>query len=427
MLLFPYHFGWTLLVILSLPLFPLIKSRRLSERLGLSLTGEPLKSGSIWIHALSVGEVISAVPLVKAVKKRYPLRDIVFTVTTTHGMEIARSELRGDVKALLPMPMDFWWSIRRVINHFRPSLFIVVETDIWPGMLNRLRKRGIKSVLINGRISPRTFRSYRRFPFLTRIMLNGLELCLMQSELDRNRLLAIGIGPDKVKTVGNIKFDRDWVPMRMEEYKDWLELLDLAQESEIWVAGSTHQGEEDIILNAFGRLREFFPNLRLIIAPRRVERAEDIRTLVLEKGFKPLLRTELEGGGRPYDVLILNTLGELDRIYGIAKISFVGGSLVSVGGHNLLEPASFGRPVLFGPHTHNFVLMSELLMEAGGGKRVRDGEELFRTMMTLLSDSEKCSLMGRRAKEFVQASRGALDRVMEHIGLYIDAGRDASG
>jgi 3-deoxy-D-manno-octulosonic-acid transferase len=390
--LFPYHFGWTLLVILSLPLFPLIKSRRLSERLGLSLTGEPLKSGSIWIHALSVGEVISAVPLVKAVKKRYPLRDIVFTVTTTHGMEIARSELRGDVKALLPMPMDFWWSIRRVINHFRPSLFIVVETDIWPGMLNRLRKMGIKSVLINGRISPRTFRSYRRFPFLIRIMLNGLELCLMQSELDRNRLLAIGIGPDKVKTVGNIKFDRDWVPMRIEEYKDWLEMLDLAQEREIWVAGSTHQGEEDIVLNAFGRLREFFPNLRLIIAP-----------------------------------LILNTLGELDRIYGIAKISFVGGSLVSVGGHNLLEPASFGRPVLFGPHTHNFVLMSELLMEAGAGKRVRDGEELFRTMMTLLSDSEKCSLMGRRAKEFVQSSRGALDRVMEHIGLYIDAGRDASG
>jgi len=249
----------------------------------------------------------------------------------------------------------------------------------------------------------------------------------MQSDLDRERLLQIGIASSKAKTVGNIKFDRDWLPMGEEEYNSWLNTLNRQPGDSLWVAGSTHEGEEKIILDVFARLRSFFPLLRLIIAPRKTERTEDIYRLSSNMGLKTVLKTGLRADGDPYDVLILNTLGELGRIYGIGKISFVGGSLVPVGGHNLLEPASFERPVLFGPHTHNFVLMSQLLIEAGGGKRVEDSEDLFETMKELLSDPDRSNRMGRKAREFVEMNRGALGRVMEHIEGYIEAKGNFAG
>ena len=412
---FLYHLIWTCLIILSLPLMFFTKRHRMLHRLGIGLPTVPPKEGSIWIHALSVGEVLSAIPLVKAVGMECPDKDIVFTVTTVQGKEIAHKELQGEVRVLLTMPVDFWWSVARVVNFNRPALFVLVETDIWPGLMGHLKKRGVKSVVVNGRISPRTFRSYRRFRFLARRMLNSVDSWMMQSDLDRDRLLQIGIEGEKAKTVGNIKFDRDWEPMGEDEYRNLLSALHLESDHDIWVAGSTHRGEEDILLDVFGRLQSFFPTLRLIIAPRRVERAEEINRLVMDKGFESVLKAQLPVNGAPYEVLVLDTLGELERIYGLAKISFVGGSLTPKGGHNLLEPASFGKPVLFGPHTHNFVLMSQLLIEAGGGKRVQDGEDLFEAMKALLSNPETSNQMGRNAREFVGTSRGALGRVMENI------------
>ena len=287
-LMYIYHLIWTFLVILSLPLFFFTKRRRILERMGMRLPADPPKTESIWIHALSVGEVLSALPLVKAVGLQHPEKDIVFTVTTDQGKEIAHKELQGKVRALLTMPLDFWWSIHRVVNFIRPSLLVLVETDIWPGLIGYLKKRGTKTILINGRISPRTFRSYRRFRPFARRVLNSIDTCMMQSDLDRDRLLQIGVEEEKVKTVGNIKFDRDWDPMGEEEYGYLLNTLNLESENDIWVAGSTHPGEEDIILDVFGRLRRFFPTLRLIIAPRRVERAEDINRLVMDKGSRKL-------------------------------------------------------------------------------------------------------------------------------------------
>ena len=419
MFLFLYHFAWTVIIIFSLPLIPFVKKWHFLERMGFGLPPDRLKKKSIWVHALSVGEVVSAIPLVRSLNRKYPRKDIVFTVTTPQGIKIARKELKGEVKVLLTMPLDFWWSMRRIVNYIKPSFFILIETDLWPGLILYLRKRGVKTVLVNGRISPRTFRSYRRFRFFTRIMLNSLELCLMQSNLDRKRLLQIGIGPDRVKAVGNIKFDRDWLPMVKNDYEHWLNILALKPEDNIWVVGSTHQGEEEIILDVFKRLRSSFPLLRLIIAPRRIERAWDICRLSLSKGLKTVLKTELTKYREPYDVLILNTIGELRKIYGVGKISFVGGSLVPVGGHNLLEPATFGCPVLFGPHTHNFVLMSQLLLEAGGGRRVKDEEDLFETMKGLLSDPERSNRVGGKAGRFVAMNRGALGRVMNLIEIYL--------
>jgi 3-deoxy-D-manno-octulosonic-acid transferase len=188
---------WTLVFLLVIPLLPLIKNRkRIAERLSFGLPPDSLKGGNIWIHALSVGEVISAIPLVKALSLKYPDRDIVFTVTTSKGLGVAQKGLKGNVNALLPMPIDFWWCIHRMVNHVRPCAFILVETDIWPGLIDYLKKRGIKSVLVNGRVSPRTFKSYRRFPLFTRMMFGPLESCLMQSDLDRRRLLGTGKGKD---------------------------------------------------------------------------------------------------------------------------------------------------------------------------------------------------------------------------------------
>lgn len=416
MLVFLYHFAWTLLIFFCIPLLSLTSKRRLIERLTLSLPRDFLDAGNIWIHALSVGEVVSALPLVETLRLKYPEKDIVFTVATTRGMAVARKELEGKVRVLLTMPVDFWWSVFRITNFVKPSVFILVETDIWPGLVDHLRRRGVKSVLINGRISPRTFRSYQRFPIFVRAMFRPFESCLMQSDLDRERLCKIGINPEKVRTVGNIKFDRDWTPMGQGEHKKWLDCLRLEPDRLIWVAGSIHRGEEEILLDVFKRLRRSFEKLHLILAPRRVEESYDILRQARGMGLNAVLKTEVKNNTRHHDVLILNTLGELGRIYGLGQVSFVGGSLVPVGGHNLLEPANFGCPVLFGPHTHNFVQMSESLVEAGGGWRVSSGDELCEAVKTLFVDKGMRKEMGRLAKGFVERNRGAVERVIESLG-----------
>jgi 3-deoxy-D-manno-octulosonic-acid transferase len=381
------------------------------------LPSTTLEAGNIWVHALSVGEVVSALPLINALNQKYQDRAVIVTVTTSKGMALARSRLKGKVKALFTMPVDHWWSIRRAVGYVRPSIFVLVETDIWPGLVHYLREKGVRTILVNGRISPRTFRSYRRFSFFVRKMFAPFEFCLMQSELDRERLVRIGIDRDKAFTAGNIKFDHDWAPMGAKEREDRLGLLRLGPENLIWVAGSTHRGEEEVLFGVLGKLMPYFPALRLILAPRRIEESKDIRNKARSMGFKAVLKTEITENGSVHEVLILDTLGELGRIYGLGTLSFVGGSLVPLGGHNLLEPAGFGCPVLFGPHTHNFVAMSEALIESGGGRRVQDGQELYETMKTLLKDRDELNRMGRSAKEFVEKNRGALERVMSHIAM----------
>jgi len=331
--------------------------------------------------------------------------------------------LAGKVETLLTMPIDFWWCVRRMVNHVRPCVFILIETDIWPGLLNYIRKKGINSILVNGRVSPRTLRAYLRFPFLTKRGFEPFDICFMQSELDRERLLESGIRPDeKVVVSGNIKFDRNWAPMNEDERRRNLSVLGFEPEDLIWVAGSTHQGEEEILIEVFKCLCRLFPRLRLILAPRDIERSGVILDMAKKAGFRTRLRSgflsaEDANHMSSCDILILDTVGELGRIYGLAQVSFVGGSLVSIGGHNLLEPASFGCPVVFGPHTHNFVAMAEALVEGGGGNRVNDGNELFDVMGMLLKDPDKQTRMGGLAKRFVENNRGAVERVVSYIGL----------
>jgi 3-deoxy-D-manno-octulosonic-acid transferase len=419
MALFLYHCAWTLIVLLGLPVFGIIGNRRFFERVFLKYPARILRDKGIWVHALSVGEVTSAIPLVRALKVEFPQKDIVFTVTTRQGMKIARKEIADGTGLVLQMPLDFWWSINKLIRYIKPTLFVLVETDIWPGLVFLLKMKGIKTVLINGRISPRTLRSYKKFRFFIRRVFNAFELCLMQTDLDRKRLRSIGVAPEKIKTTGNIKFDMDRRPMSDKERRAWLNTLHLGLHDTVWIAGSTHDGEEKIILEVYERLRPICAQLHLIIAPRNIDRAEDVKLLCLDMGFRAFLKTDLNMEGASYDVLILNTIGELGRIYGIGKVSFVGGSLVPQGGHNLLEPAGFGHPVLFGPHMDDFVLMSQLLIESGGGQMVRDSGDLFAAMKKILTDPTWCDNMGGKASDFAEMNKGALNRVTSLLGPYI--------
>jgi 3-deoxy-D-manno-octulosonic-acid transferase len=391
------------------------RRERMIERLGFRIPTVGSEPGPTWIHALSVGEVLSALPLVDALRRAYPHTGLVFTVATSQGMQVAAGSLAGKVDRLLPMPLDFPRAMARLTDFIRPSFFILIETDIWPGLLCRLEKQGVPRLLVNGRISPRTFRTYRRFAPLARKLFERFSLCLMQTSLDRDRLLGVGLQGDRVLAAGNIKFDRRSEPMSAVERAEWRKRLGVTDGDRIWVAGSTHPGEEAALLKAFKRLQPSEPRLRLIIAPRRIESTEDILRQSLRLSLKTRLRTENSLASTAWKVLILDTLGELERVYGLADISFVGGSLVPAGGHNLLEPAAFGSPVLFGPHTFNFDQMARHLLTTGGGMRVCDEGSLYAGISAWLGDESQRRAAGAAALTFVENNRGNVQRVIAHI------------
>ena len=408
----PYHTLWTLAVLCCLPALPFQRAKRLRARIAPRLPASPPPPGCFWVHALSVGEVLSAVPLLRRLAEAHPERPRVLTVTTEQGWEVARREVRRDVDLMLPMPLDFWAACRRLAGFLRPAVYVPVETDLWPGLIRRLRRDGVPTVVVNGRISPRTAAGYRRLGPLSRLLLEGPALWLVQSGLDARRLVESGVPRERVRTAGNIKFDSPREPMGDGERQVLLRALGLAREDTVWVAGSTHPGEEEAVLDAFRGLARRFPGLRLVLAPRRVERAGGLVEECRARGLRAAARSGPDPGKRTAQVLVLDTLGELGRVYGVGSVAFVGGSLVPVGGHNLLEPARFGLPVLFGPHTHNFAAMSATLLEAGGGRRVENGAALERAVAGLLARPEEARETGGRALAFVRANTGALDRVL---------------
>lgn len=422
-----YHVLATVILIVSFPFYLLKNKARFKERLALNLSNlRGSESGRLWVHALSVGELLSTIPLLEALRNRYPSREIVLSVKTATGLEVAREKLKGKVHYLLPMPLDFWWSVRRMIRAINPAIFILVETDIWPGLISILKKKGVKTILVNCRVSPRTGRAYRRWRFFIKRLLQPLELALMQTHLDKDRIVRGGIYPGKVRVTGNIKFDKRWSPLTGKERNRWLGLLN-RKDGPIWIAGSTHHPEEKIIFNVFCQLLKSFPDLSLIICPRESHRFDEVYYLARDLGFKAIKKTELPAKDKECNVFILDTLGELGQVYGLADVAFVGGSLASTGGHNLLEPASFGISVLFGPYTYNFAHMSQLLINCGGGKMVADESELLHVMVELLGQKGKREQMGKRARKFVEQNHGALDRVMEILEPYLEEKAVGSG
>jgi 3-deoxy-D-manno-octulosonic-acid transferase len=282
-------------------------------------------------------------------------------------------------------------------------------------MLWYMAKEGTRLLVVNGRLSPRSFKGYIRFSMVLRGLFRPVERWLMQSDYDRFRLINTGVvPPSKAITVGNLKFDTDWKGV-VEKGEVWRHLLGISQEEPVVVAGSTHQGEEEAILKVFGALRRRFPGLKLVLGPRDIDRAKSVKEMGIGLGFVSYLRTEVSKTAETWDVMVLDTIGELREVYGVGSIAFVGGSLVPIGGHNMLEPAAHGLPVLFGPHCHNFQEISELLIEAGGGLMVRDALGLERAMEGLLKDGERRGTMGRRARDVAFSHQGATKRVLDII------------
>lgn len=400
--------------------------RGFPQRLGL-LAERPgasrLATTCIWIHAVSLGEVVAVAPLVRELHRRYPDARLVVSTVTETGREAVEQRLEG-VAEHRYAPLDFPWVVNRAIDLLRPSLYLFVETELWPNLLRSLRRRNIPSVLVNGRLSTRSF-ARQRLPVIRdfyRTMLNMISCCLMQSQRDAQRMIELGADPSRVRCTGNIKFDQPVPQVAAGGTVVSKQALGLGERDRLVVAGSTHPGEEDMIVGAYQSLCEDFPDLRLVLAPRHIERAEQVVMMVRARG----LAVSRRSGGRAESgsvsgprVVVLDTRGELALLYRDATVAFVGGTLVPVGGHNLLEPAVWGKPVLFGPHTDHCAEVAALLLHAGGGRVVDGAHGLAQSLRELLANSDDLTRMGNAAQHVVADNQGALQRSAEIIATFL--------
>jgi 3-deoxy-D-manno-octulosonic-acid transferase len=382
----------------------------------------PLAPGPdrFWVHAVSVGEVMAAVPLVAALRRRWPSTEVVVSTVTGTGAQVARTRL-ADAAATFVFPLDFVGATRRAVRRVRPRCFVALETELWPNLLRALATAGIPAVVANGRISDRSFRRYRRVRGLFRRVLDHVSLFAMQSEEDARRIIALGARPERVAVTGNLKMEAPRADPGVESL--WRRLLHLGDER-VWIAGSTHRGEEAAILDAFLELRRDGGPLCLILAPRHPERAEEVEALARDRGLTPVRRSRLTAGA-PRDLILLDTVGELAALYAIADVIFVGGSLVPAGGHNVIEPALHAKPVVFGPHMQNFREAAALLLQAGAARQVPDAARLVPALRQLLADGEARRRLGEAAWHAVSAHQGACERTLEALERLLEPGTSA--
>lgn len=374
---------------------------------------ERLRPGPVvWVHAVSVGESKAVIPLLKLLKIKRPEAKILFSTVTTTGNRSIEREAGSLIDALIYFPLDLSWVIKRVLDATNPALFVVVEKELWPNLLKALRERSVPSVVVNGTISDRSFRRFMKFGFFFREIFASIDLFCARTSDDMRKAVEAGVDPSKARAFGNLKFDLDPEAPPPERIAVLRYSLGIVPADKVIVAGSTHAGEEAQVLRAFKVLRPEIPGLKLIIAPRHPERFSEVESLIAGAGLVWSRKTAPTGG----EVILLDTVGELMTFYAVSTVAFVGGSLVEgVGGHNLLEPAFFSKPVVYGSRLTTYLSMAELLEEAGGGFRVEDEEGLSRTMRTLLLDERLRVKAGAAAKKAVDANRGAAKKTIEAI------------
>ena len=390
--------------------------RNLGQRLGRLGEGLPPEP-RCWVHAVSVGESAAAVPLVEGIRRRWPELGIVVSTITPTGARIVGERLAGTAIHRY-FPIDLPGPVRRALDAARPRFFIAIETELWPNFLRALARRRIPAMIANGRISDRSFRRYRWVRGLMRRVLADVSVFAMQTDEDARRIIALGAPPSRVVVTGNLK--SDLLPEAAgDDPAGWRARLHLGAGARLWIAGSTHRGEEAVVLDAFLRARTRCPDLALLLAPRHPERAGEVETLIRERGLLAARRSRLPADGAPGAVVILDTVGELAALYALAEIVFVGGSLVPIGGHNVLEPAMRGKPVLVGPHMSNFREGAELLQRSGGGLVVKDPPELERELARLLEDRDLARRMGDAAREAFAGRQGAVSATLDLIGRHL--------
>ena len=369
---------------------------------------------SIWIHAVSVGEVLTARPLISDLKRRYPNLRMFLSTTTLAGQQLARRV--QDVDAVFYFPFDLGIVVRRTLDLVRPKLFLMMETEIWPNLLYECRKRGVKTAVVNGRLSARSFPRYRMIRGLMRRVLDHVDRFLVQSEESARRFIDLGADPARVVVTGSLKFDSlDMSPSALQaRARDRvLRYFRVPSSRPVIVAGSTMKGEESAVLRAFRRVRTVAPNTLLVIAPRNPERFGEVEQLVRSEGWKTARRSDLAIDSEPrVDVVVLDTIGELATVYQIATVAFVGGSLVATGGHNVLEPAVFGKPIVFGPHMENFAEIADAFVSNGAGVQLAGDEQLDEAFVSLMSDPVRRARLGAAARALVEANRGAKEKSM---------------
>jgi 3-deoxy-D-manno-octulosonic-acid transferase len=389
----------------------------LRERLGLR-AHQPPRVPCAWIHAVSVGEAIAAAPLLEGIKHRWPALPLVVSTVTETGARVVRERFAG-LASHRYLPLDFPGAARRVIASIRPAFFVGMETELWPNLLRTLARGGVPAMVANGRLSDRSFRRYRLVRGAMRRVLADVSVFGMQSDEDARRMIALGATPERVVVTGNLKHEAPPDPAGAADL--WRRLAGLSPQQLVWIAGSTHRGEETAVLDAHVAARAVRPDLALIIAPRHPERVGEVMSLVAARGFAAVRRSELPG--RALDpaatVIVLDTVGELAQLYSIADVVFVGGSLAPFGGHNMLEPAARAKPVLFGPHTTNFREAAALLLDGGGARLVRDGRELGDELMRFLSDAALRARYGEAGHAAVAARHGAVGRTLDLIARYL--------
>jgi 3-deoxy-D-manno-octulosonic-acid transferase len=383
----------------------------LRERLALGLAMRPAGRRAVWIHAVSVGEVISLQHLVRELKRRHPEWDIVFSTLTHTGIKVAREKLVGADRIFF-VPLDFRRVIRRVFRAVRPSALVLAESEFWPNLVGEAADRGLEVLLINGRISEHTFKVYEDLRPIARRILGNVGRFLVQTDEDRERLERLGTDPGRIEVAGNLKSEVRLPLFSDAELRDLERSIGLRGGEKVVVAGSTRKGEEERLLKAFAEARKERPDLRFVVAPRHIERAGEIERAAEGTGFTVVRRTQARPDDR-WDVLILDTIGELARVYALSDAAFVGGSLVDWGGHNILEPAFYGKPVFFGPHMQNFARLADSFIRAGGARIVRTDPDLVD--MFLLRDAEALGRMGAAARAHLASLGGATERTIRAV------------
>jgi len=381
---------------------------------------------SIWVHAVSVGEVLSARPLMSELRASYPKLRLFLSTTTLTGQQLARRSV-PDVDAVFYFPFDWTITARRTLNVVRPRLFVMTETEIWPNLLRECKRRGVRTLMVNGRISYRSFPRYRLVrPFMKRVLAHIDRFCVQGEETSR-RLIELGAEPARIIVTGSLKFDSlESSPTPGRGRERVLRFFRVPPTRPVIIAGSTLKGEEEPVIRAFNRVRASGVNALLVIAARHPERFDEVERLCRHEGLTVVRRTELPIDAEPRaDAVVLDTIGELAQLYQIATVVFVGGSLVPAGGHNILEPAVYGKPVVFGPHMQNFGEIAETFLTNGAAIQVRTAGEFEETMLSLIGDPVRRARVGAAARALVESNRGARDRTLMVIRDLLPPDREA--
>jgi 3-deoxy-D-manno-octulosonic-acid transferase len=395
-----------------------LKKRWLREKFGFLNSEFGIRNSEfIWIHAVSVGEVMAAIPLLKKLREKYPSKSLMLSTITDTGQKVARERVPEGTMVFY-LPFDIPIILKRVFERMRPELLITIETELWPNLFRISRQYGIPVVLLNGRISEKSFKGYKKASFFMKEVLSNVDLFCMQSEMDAERISSIGVNEGRIKVLGNFKFDIK-PPSKIPEWSERMK-------GPVLIAGSTHEGEEEFLISVYMKLKKDFTDLNLILAPRHPERFKDVEDLLRSKGVSFIKRSafisELPTPNSELQILkgiviLLDTVGELSAVYGISDIAIIGKSFKGYGGQNPLEPAYWGKPIVCGLHMENFPFIKDFYREGAAFEVDEDG--LYSKLRELLLLPEKAKETGLKAQQLYKKNTGAVDRAIEVIAGYI--------